>query len=299
MGRKPAPKAMLIDLHNHTWPRSHDSVLDPRDLVERARAAGLDGICVTEHDAIWDPADLRELCEETNFLVLPGVEISTDDGHILSYGVEKYVFGMHRVQTLADHVNERGGTLVAAHPYRRLMPWRRRGRRLAARPWSGPPGTPPSACAWRWSISTDGPMERQKPLQRRALRADGAAPGPAAPIPMPCTTSARSRRTSSLIRSPTGATWCASSRGGVSTPSTSRPSRRSAPHPSQGRRAGRGGAAGLIPGPAEGSRGAQRRPSIPLRGHRRHARPHRRGRRPGRVRGHHQQRARLCPCGGL
>ena len=115
---------MLIDLHNHTWPRSHDSVLDPRDLVERARAAGLDGICVTEHDAIWDPADLRELCEKTNFLVLPGVEISTDDGHILSYGVEKYVFGMHRVQTLADHVNERGGTLVAAHPYRRLMPWR-------------------------------------------------------------------------------------------------------------------------------------------------------------------------------
>ena len=51
---------MLIDLHNHTWPRSHDSVLDPSDLIERARAAGLDGICLTEHDSVWPAAENRE-----------------------------------------------------------------------------------------------------------------------------------------------------------------------------------------------------------------------------------------------
>lgn len=115
---------MLIDLHNHTWPRSHDSVLDPKDLIERARAAGLDALCLTEHDTVWTAEETQRLCEETNFLVLPGVEVSTDDGHILSYGVEKYVFGMHRVQRLAEHIQERGGALVAAHPYRRQMPWR-------------------------------------------------------------------------------------------------------------------------------------------------------------------------------
>ena len=95
---------MLIDLHNHTWPRSHDSVLDPADLAKRAREAGLDGICLTEHDSVWDPAEAQRLAEEQDFLIIPGVEISTDDGHILAFGVEQYVFGMHRISRLADHV---------------------------------------------------------------------------------------------------------------------------------------------------------------------------------------------------
>lgn len=115
---------MLIDLHNHTWPRSHDSVLDPADLVDRAREAGLDGICLTEHDTIWNPDDAQKLAEEKGFLVIAGIEISTDDGHILAFGVEKYVFGMHRAERLAAHVNERGGCLVIAHPYRRQIPWK-------------------------------------------------------------------------------------------------------------------------------------------------------------------------------
>ena len=114
---------MLIDLHNHTWPRSHDSVLSVEDLIERARAAGLDGVCLTEHDAVWTEPETQTLCEEHNFLVLPGAEISTDDGHILAYGIEEYVFGMHRVHRLSDHVEERGGVLIAAHPYRRQIPW--------------------------------------------------------------------------------------------------------------------------------------------------------------------------------
>jgi len=115
---------MLIDLHNHTWPRSHDSVLDPGDLVVRAKELGLDGICLTEHDTVWDPAEAQALAEKHDFLVIAGVEVSTDDGHILAYGVDKYVFGMHRVGKLAEHVKERGGALVAAHPYRRAIPWK-------------------------------------------------------------------------------------------------------------------------------------------------------------------------------
>lgn len=129
---------MLLDLHNHTWPRSHDSVLDPDDLVERAKGLGLDGVCLTEHDAVWDPTEVAAMAERHEFVVLPGVEISTDDGHILAFGVEKYVFGMHRVGRLAAHVEERGGCLVAAHPYRRQIPWKdepeswRRGLERAA-----------------------------------------------------------------------------------------------------------------------------------------------------------------------
>jgi len=75
---------MLIDLHAHTWPRSHDSVLDPNDLIIQAKKAGLDAICFTEHDTLWDEKAVKEIGERHNFLVLAGVEISTDDGH--AYG---------------------------------------------------------------------------------------------------------------------------------------------------------------------------------------------------------------------
>lgn len=115
---------MLIDLHNHTWPRSHDSVLDPRDLVERAKAAGLDGLCLTEHDALWPEEEAAALAEEFGIAVIPGCEVSTDEGHILTWGMEKYVFGMHRTSRLAEHVNERGGAMVIAHPYRRQIAWK-------------------------------------------------------------------------------------------------------------------------------------------------------------------------------
>ena len=52
---------MLVDLHSHTWPRSHDSVLNPDALIERAKKAGLDGIVFTEHDVIWEDSDLEEI----------------------------------------------------------------------------------------------------------------------------------------------------------------------------------------------------------------------------------------------
>ncbi len=114
---------MLIDLHAHTWPRSHDSVLNPDDLIVRAKQAGLDAIVFTEHDTVWDRKSIDELRAKHNFLVLAGVEISTDDGHILTFGIDKYVFGMHRSKELASYVEKAEGALVAAHPYRRQMPW--------------------------------------------------------------------------------------------------------------------------------------------------------------------------------
>jgi predicted metal-dependent phosphoesterase TrpH len=114
---------MLIDLHSHTWPRSHDSVLNPDDLVVRAKAAGLDAIVFTEHDTVWDMKSIEELRAKHNFLVLAGVEISTDDGHILAFGIDRYVFGMHRSRELASYTERAEGVLVAAHPYRRQMPW--------------------------------------------------------------------------------------------------------------------------------------------------------------------------------
>ncbi len=110
---------MLIDLHTHTNPLSWDSFLRPEELVRRARQAGLDGICITEHDWFWSPESIARLSQEEGFLVIPGVEITTEEGHLLVFGLERYMFGMHRAAFVKRMVDEAGGAIVAAHPYRR------------------------------------------------------------------------------------------------------------------------------------------------------------------------------------
>ncbi len=114
---------MLIDLHTHTRVHSWDSFLSPDALIERAKEAGLDGVCFTEHDFFWDHGAVHELARKHDFLVIPGIEINTEDGHVLCFGLEKYVYGMHRWPELIDHVRRARGAMIAAHPYRRQMPW--------------------------------------------------------------------------------------------------------------------------------------------------------------------------------
>ncbi len=110
---------MLIDLHTHTFPKSDDSFMGPDELVEAAKGLGLEGICITEHDYFWEREDIVALAQKHDFLVLAGCEVNTDGGHALVFGLEKYVFGMHRVAYLSQLVDEAGGAWVAAHPYRR------------------------------------------------------------------------------------------------------------------------------------------------------------------------------------
>ena len=111
--------ALLIDLHTHSYPKSDDSFLSVDELIEGSRAAGLDGICLTDHDAFWSEEQVHELSRRHGFLVLPGSEINTDAGHVLAFGLRSYEFGMHKPEFLRASADQAGGILVAAHPYRR------------------------------------------------------------------------------------------------------------------------------------------------------------------------------------
>ncbi len=112
---------MLIDLHTHTLPWSDDSNLEILELIPLAKQAGLDAICLTEHDWFRDKDTLTRLSQEHDFLILPGVEINTEDGHFLVFGVDKYSFGMHHTEYLKRVVDEVGGAMVLVHPYRRQL----------------------------------------------------------------------------------------------------------------------------------------------------------------------------------
>ena len=110
---------MIIDIHTHTYPTSDDSSLSPERLIEEAKRIGLDGICITDHDGFWDPREIESLSREHGFTVLPGCEVTTEEGHLLVYGLSRYVFGMHRARFVKGLVDSARGAIVVAHPYRR------------------------------------------------------------------------------------------------------------------------------------------------------------------------------------
>jgi len=107
-----------LDLHNHTC-YSPDSRVDPADLVRRSRALGLDGLALTDHNSI---AGVRRATEAAaglpGFLVIPGMEISTAEGHVLAFGVSHPIPRDLSPSETAERIAGDGGVAVAAHPYR-------------------------------------------------------------------------------------------------------------------------------------------------------------------------------------
>ena len=110
---------MLIDLHTHTYPQSDDSFMSVDELIEGSKSRGLDGICLTDHDNFWTGEQVRKLSSKHEFLVIPGSEINTEDGHVLVFGLTQYEFGLHKPEFLKTSVERAGGVIIAAHPYRR------------------------------------------------------------------------------------------------------------------------------------------------------------------------------------
>jgi predicted metal-dependent phosphoesterase TrpH len=112
---------VILDMHVHTNIGSYDSNLSPLELIHLGKTSGLDGVVVTEHDRGWDRDLARKLTREHDFLILCGMEVSTDLGHILVYGLEEYVSGILYADTLRQVVDKIDGVMFAAHPYRRAF----------------------------------------------------------------------------------------------------------------------------------------------------------------------------------
>ena len=109
----------LADLHVHTTVSSPCSLMDPETLVLRAIEEGLDAVCVTEHEEIAGADVTRALGQKRGFSVFRGIEIYTEFGDML-------VFGLYRdapswktpFADLLELCADAGAVIVPAHPCR-------------------------------------------------------------------------------------------------------------------------------------------------------------------------------------
>ena len=122
-GHHTAEPHFTVDIHLHTHRGSADSNLAPRDLVERARVIGIGAVCITEHDTMWDLAEIGEAAREAGVLLLRGMEVTTDMGHVGVFGLNSYLGGVYKLSELRRVADQNGAILIANHPFRyRLDP---------------------------------------------------------------------------------------------------------------------------------------------------------------------------------
>jgi predicted metal-dependent phosphoesterase TrpH len=110
----------LADLHLHTL--ASDGLMSACDLVDYVeRHTDLDVIAVTDHDETSASLEAREWAARHNYRVnvVPGVEVTTREGHLLALFVEERPPALRALQPTAEWVLARGGLCVAPHPFSR------------------------------------------------------------------------------------------------------------------------------------------------------------------------------------
>ena len=112
-----------IDLHTHTH-YSGDGVSSPEDNIAAARKKGLHGLAVTDHNTcdavsyLLEKGLMREDGQPVDgFLLIPGQEVTTDEGHLLCIGTTLPNLKGKPAREVCEIIHERGGLAIPPHPY--------------------------------------------------------------------------------------------------------------------------------------------------------------------------------------
>jgi predicted metal-dependent phosphoesterase TrpH len=95
---------------------SHDGFCTVAQAVKKAKARGLSGIAIADHNTIAGHAEISKFSGK-NFLIIPGIEVSSRDGHILGLGINELIPRNLSAAETVDKIREQGGIAVAAHPF--------------------------------------------------------------------------------------------------------------------------------------------------------------------------------------
>jgi predicted metal-dependent phosphoesterase TrpH len=102
-----------VDLHVHTV-YSSDSLITLEELVFYAKRRGLNAVAVTDHNRV---EGALKMAGETDFLIIPGTEVNSRDGHIVALNVREVIPRDLSAEETVERIHEAGGIAVACHPF--------------------------------------------------------------------------------------------------------------------------------------------------------------------------------------
>ena len=103
---------LKIDFHVHTC-YSRDSYITLKQVVSFAKKRGLDGVAITDHNTVKGALKLKT----REILVVPGIEVSTLEGHLLGINVTTPIPAKMGIEESIKRIHEAGGIAIAPHPY--------------------------------------------------------------------------------------------------------------------------------------------------------------------------------------
>jgi predicted metal-dependent phosphoesterase TrpH len=109
---------LKLDLHLHSS-YSDDAIGSPEDLIKSLKKRGLQGMALTDHNTIKGCIKVQKVVPK-DFLVIPSVEISTADGHLLAFNVTENIPGGLSIEETVERVIDAGGEPVVPHLFRLL-----------------------------------------------------------------------------------------------------------------------------------------------------------------------------------
>ncbi len=111
---------LKIDLHTHSE-GSYDGKEPVGLMVEHVedKNIDLDGFVVTDHDEIEQSLEAVKMAEKSDIIVIPGVEVSTKNGHLLAIGVEEKPEKGKEFMETVESIRKMGGAAIVPHPFQK------------------------------------------------------------------------------------------------------------------------------------------------------------------------------------
>ena len=109
---------LKLDLHIHSQ-YSEDGAGTPKEIIKVVNKKGLNGLAITDHNTVEGGVKALKAAPK-NFIVIPGVEISTAHGHIIALNVKENIpRGLTVVETV-EKIIDIGGTPIVPHLFRTM-----------------------------------------------------------------------------------------------------------------------------------------------------------------------------------
>jgi predicted metal-dependent phosphoesterase TrpH len=109
---------LKLDLHIHSE-YSGDGSGTPKEIIKALKKRGLNGMAITDHNNVEGSLKAMDVAPK-DFLVIPGHEISTLDGHIIALGVKKNIEKQLSIQETVDRIIDSGGLPIVVHLFRNM-----------------------------------------------------------------------------------------------------------------------------------------------------------------------------------
>jgi hypothetical protein len=93
---------------------SKDCRLTIPDILKTAKAVGLDGIAITDHDTIKGAIEAEKIAEDIE--IVKGAEIKTDRGEIIGYFLQDEI-DAREFWEVVDEIKSQGGMVCVPHPF--------------------------------------------------------------------------------------------------------------------------------------------------------------------------------------